>query len=114
MLRRRKELATALEKERKPSAPVEKRDARKRPDRALERRREKDARRADELLEAIGAMETSLKELELLLAEPDTHRNGEKARALVARRQALSKEIAERVGEWEETQRRLDAQEAHA
>jgi ATP-binding cassette subfamily F protein 3 len=77
--------------------------------RLADRERDLRARRAEELLDEIAAMEGSLKDLDALLAAPDVYRDGEKAKAVKARREGLATELEARISEWEDATRKLEA-----
>jgi ATP-binding cassette subfamily F protein 3 len=109
MVRREKERA---ERPPEPVRPAKESFApavKKRPDRAAERQRERDARRAEELLDEIAAIEASVKELEMHLSDPELLRDGARARAASTRREALLRELTEKTGEWEDAQRKVEA-----
>ena len=80
----------------------------KRPERAAERRRQKELARVEALESEIAGLETEISTFEESFSDPSVSRNGDKVRSVRFEIESRRKSISEKMAEWEELCRRLE------
>ena len=83
----------------------------RRPDRAAERRRQKDRERVTEVETEVEGLEAEIRAFEESFSDPSVARDGNRIRALRAEIESRRTLLSEKMEEWEELLRRLAAEE---
>ena len=110
LVRRRKQEGS--ERRQIPTRPPADESARaRRPDRAAERRRQKDRERVTEVETEVEGLEAEIRAFEESFSDPSVARDGNRIRALRAEIESRRTLLSEKMEEWEELLRRLAAEE---
>jgi ATP-binding cassette subfamily F protein 3 len=117
LVRRKRERDSAAMRRLQLQPPIEEggggtaRSAPRRPDRAAERRRQKDRERVAVIEAEIESLEGEILSFEESFADPSVARDGDRIRALRVEIESRKKILSEKMGEWEELLRKLHESE---